>query len=393
MRAILVAGLALAMAGPAMSAASDPVTRPDPLGDPRRSQMLEAFLAGTPDSNDLGNGGGVTAQTLAIVGREDLVTSMPIFRGYGRRVCKPLTENGVAVDPVSYIAKRAAGVRVTMVNEAHDMPQGRAFNAAIAAALRPEGYALYSGETFKDGIGATRPAWPLLTDGYFADEPIYGRLIRSLRRLGYQLFAYEFYGPFDPALSWENQTNRREAAQAANLEARLKSTPERDKLLVHVGYAHLNKKLSDIPVKMMAQRFVETTGIEPLTVDQTSFWSDTGSYTVCDQSNWPVSLADIYVGVPKPAFERGRPRWRLEQGDQFVEIPAVLRRAGEAAIYEARYAAEPDTAVPVERLLVRPDEDLQLLMPPGRYRLSVWTQKNGWSASMPLVVDGPHDKP
>jgi len=82
---------------------------------------------------------------------------------------------------------------------------------------------------------------------------------------------------------------------------------------------------------------------------------------------------------------RSIPAFRRPTG---AEIPAGLRRPGEAAIYEARAESEPDTAVPFDRLLLRPGEDLPLLLPPGRYRVTVWTAKTGWSAAIPLSVSG-----
>lgn len=312
---------------------------------------------------------------------------LPIFGGHRRPNCRPLQENGQAVDPLAYIAAKAAGARVTMINEAHDMPQNRAFAAQVAKALRPEGYSLYAGETFYDGIGATGPAWPLMTDGRFVNDPIYGRLIRSLRSLGYRLVPYEDTQPV--RLTWTplEQMTRREIVQARNLETQLKAAPPDAKLLVHVGYAHLSKA-RDAPFKMMAANFRDDTGIDPLTVDQTQFWSKTGRYEICDPSamHVPDSTA-IYVGVPITSFPRHRTDWRLQEGDRFVEIPDALRRPAEAAIYEARPVNEPDTAVPMDRVLVRPgEEDMALLLPPGRYRIAVWTKTAGWSQDEPVTV-------
>lgn len=380
MRAVLLAGVFLAC-GAAVAA---PAARPAPL-DIHQMQLLEKYLADALDPADLGDGGGATAQTLAFLGREDLVMSAPF--SHRRRNCAPLLDKEAPVDPVAYITGRAADFRVTMINEAHDMPQTRAFDAVVAAALRPKGYGWYGAETFYDGIGPDTPVWPLLTDGYYAGEPIYGRLIRSLRGWKYRLFPYEYRGTFTAPLSQTDQINVREAGQADNLAAHVKMIPARDRILVHVGYGHLNKNDAP-PVKMMAARFREMTGINPLTVDQTIFWSGNGAYAVCDPAALHVSdPTQIFIGAPRPAFTRGRPDWRLAAGDRFVEIPAALHRPSEAAIYEARAESEPDTAVPLDRLLLRPGEDMPLLLPPGRYRVTVWTAKNGWSAAIPLLVD------
>jgi hypothetical protein len=63
-----------------------------------------------------------------------------------------------------------------------------------------------------------------------------------------------------------------------------------------------------------------------------------------------------------------------------------LHRAGQIAIYEARMAGEPVNVTPMDRLLLRPGEILPLLLPAGRYDVSVWTEKEGWSSALPLAV-------
>ena len=379
LRAFFICGLLL------LAADAWAETRPSPLTDPYEQSLLDAFLAGKPDPADVAHGG-VTAQTLALLGREDLVLHQ--FPGHARYTCNALMENGQAVDPVVTIAAKAMGARVTMINEAHDMPQTRSFAAKIAAALRPQGYAVYAGEAFTDQIGATAPSWPLMTDGRLVNDPIYGRLVRSLRALGYRLVPYEDTQPAQATATPQERMAQREIVQAQNLEARLKAAPATAKLLVHVGYAHLDKSATS-PVKMMAGHFRDDTGIDPLTVDQTQFYSKTGRYEICDTTRLAVSdPSAIYVGMPTPTFTRHRPNWRLAEGDKFADIPDTLRRPSEAAIYEARLANEPDTAVPVDRILVRPGEDdMPLLLPPGRYRVAVWTEKGGWSADVPVTVN------
>ena len=215
---------------------------------------------------------------------------------------------------------------------------------------------------------------------------LFGRLVRLLRKLDYHLFAYEFRGNTDPTAPMETQINRREAGQAANLEKLVKNEPAADRLLIHVGYGHLNKSTNG-PVKMMAARFREDTGIDPLTIDHTLFWSPVDSDVICDVSGRPnMGIQPAINGFPKPSFTRGRPGWRIRLGDRLVEIPKTLIHPDKPVIYKTHLAGEPDTAVPMDMLLVRPGEDLPLLLPPGRYRLSAWTANSGWSGDMPLTV-------
>jgi hypothetical protein len=64
LRALFGGGAALLF----LAAAAPADTHPDPLTEPHQHVLLDAFLAGTPDAADLGNGGGVLAQTLAMLG-------------------------------------------------------------------------------------------------------------------------------------------------------------------------------------------------------------------------------------------------------------------------------------------------------------------------------------
>ena len=75
----------------------------------------------------------------------------------------------------------------------------------------------------------------------------------------------------------------------------------------------------------------------------------------------------------------------MKFGGSSVESAAAIDRV--VSIVEARLADEPDEAVPVDRLLVRPGETLPMLLAPGRYRVESWTRERGWSAPVTVVVD------
>jgi hypothetical protein len=190
----------------------------------------------------------------------------------------------------------------------------------------------------------------------------------------------------DRTLPMKDQTQAREMMQAANLTAQV--ARQAGKTLVHVGHDHNMENLSPSGIKPMAVVFTETTGIDPLTIDTVSQEAPDGAPVVCDPaaSYVPAKRFDIRIGLPKLVFERGRPRWRLAAGDHFAGIPASLRRSGEIAVYEARPSGERGDSTPMDRLLLRPGETLPLLLPPGRYDVSAWTEKDGWSPIVPLSV-------
>lgn len=369
-----------------VAAQGAPPVQAPPLDDRFWPMVRDNFadpLALKPDGGNLG-------QSLSMVGREDLANLRP--QSYSRKICQPLMKGGVTVEPVAYIAERAAGARVTMINEAHDMPQTRALIMKVAAVLRGEGYAGYGAETFNMQIGSYEPDWPQIEDGWYSREPIYGRLIRQLRRQKYRLLNYEFIPLADSKGSFAQQADEREMGEASNLMMQQtglqRSLGDGVKILVHVGYGHLTEKAAEGHAVQMGQRFKEASGIDPLTIDQTVFFSPTDSYVVCDPDALGLKApgADIYLGMPKLRFERSRPTYRLALGDRFVDIPAKLLRTDQVAVYDARPVGEPLNSVPMDRVLLRPGETLPLLLPAGRYDVSIWTEKDGWSATTPLTV-------
>lgn len=345
-----------------------PTTERDP---PVFVQALADALTATGDDP-----GGGRAQIFALVGREDL------FVERERTVCSPLMRNGVTADPVAEIARLAADRRVVIINEAHDHPQHRAFIAEVATALRHDGFSIYAAETFAPSIREAG-AWPRLRDGYYASEPAYGALVRRVRAEGFALYDYEYIAPGDedaPADgNWAPRIARREAGQAANLQTILSEHPN-DRMLVHVGHGHLQELPDDEGNVFMAKRLKDATGIDPLTIDLTRYESPNSSFVFCDPAQTPTMRVDFRIGTPRLSFENGRPAWRQAWGQKLIYLPAMANPSV-ATIWEARNADEPDEAVAVDRVLVRPGETLPFLLAPGRYRAESWSLEHGWSGA------------
>ena len=122
--------------------------------------------------------------------------------------------------------------------------------------------------------------------------------------------------------------------------------------------------------KWLGARLKEKTGVNPLTISQTpcrgSGQSRRLSALPADES---AGEFDLLVDHPEAHFECHRPLWRKLMGDQLVRIPRALRPAAGWRVIEARPVGEPATAVPMDRVAVRPGEDVALLLPAGRYYL------------------------
>jgi hypothetical protein len=67
-------------------------------------------------------------------------------------------------------------------------------------------------------------------------------------------------------------------------------------------------------------------------------------------------------------------------------VPRRLKRPAERIIVEARNAADPADAVPVDRVLIDPGEDIPLLLPPGRYKVRAWLEDRTLTPDVALTV-------
>ena len=375
----LCACLALAACASGAAPTETPATERAP---PVHQRVINQLLIPPPEGNaDLG---GAHAQALAFVGREDLAWTIPRVRD--RPVCPPLMRDGIPIDPLEEIVSRAADAQIVIINEAHYDPHHRAYIARLADRLRPLGFSIYAAETLSTTAMEHTETWPRLADGYYSREPIFGALLRRVRESGYRLVAYEHIVRDENATPAESML-RREQGQAENLRSRILDSEPDARVLIHVGHGHVREHRDHETFgPSMTRLLKQMTGIDPLTIDQTRHAAPGASFVVCDPAAIEDAAVDIHVGSPNPTIERFRPTWRRLAGHREVELPRALATISEPTIVEARVADEPDEAVPVDRVLIRPGEDLRLLLPPGVFRVEAWTSSSGWSRPMRVTV-------
>lgn len=335
-------------------------------------KLLEAIDPANPmESYD-------ATQTLSLFGREDLIPATS--RDYRAIECTP---HSLATDPLDAIALQARKTSIVIINESHEQSRHRAFTAKLAARLRPLGYdtlgleALINSpaETPEESLPAfTRiPDQPFLQDddGHYVSEATFGRLGREAKRLGYRLLAYE--ADTDDGLGLDADRDERIAAreeeQATNLATFIAANPEA-KLLVHVGYSHAMEVPGADGKRWMATRLKAKTGIDPLTISQTTCRGG-GEIVRLDQlPNDEISgTFDVVIDHPLVRYDQSRPTWRAELGDVATTIPAHLRPVNGWRIIEARPFDETVNSVPLDRVAIRPTDDVALMLPPGRYQL------------------------
>ena len=281
-----------------------------------------------------------------------------------------------AVDAVAAIADLAE--QIVLVNEAHHVPQHRAFTLRLLHELRSRGFTHFAAETLEAAdVELEARGYPTAASGAYIQEPLYGDLVRTALSLGYRVVPYEHATGGD-----------RERGQATNLVDRVFAEDLEAKLLVHAGYSHIDERGLLAGVPTMGQVLRELTGIDPLTVDQTvmSERSDprlehpvyhaalvggrVAGPTVflgADGTWWAAEPGrrDLTVFHPRTVLEDGRPTWlRMDGLRVSLAIPDRLLAAGERCLVRARPADEPAEAVPLDRVEVLPERPAPVLVVP-----------------------------
>jgi len=290
------------------------------------------------------------------------------------------------------IVEAAKGTRIVILNEAHHSPRDRAFALEVAKALRPLGYTLLAAEAFANDPQLTatlaREGFPRLKSGTYVKEPVFGDFVRQALGLGYAPIAYE--QDAEQRKRGEPGVPGREQAQAENLAAALRANPGR-KLFVYVGFSHVAEtpiEQGSGSVEWMAARLRKLTGIDPLTIEQTSVAEDCRSRggreawalaapklrrtSVLRLDGHPLAFGpyanaiDLQVLHPPTWLRDGRPGWLEAMGRRPSAIPPALVPKRGRRLVQAFLAGEPDDSVPVDQLLVEAGKPVPKLMLPAR---------------------------
>lgn len=302
------------------------------------------------------------------------------------------------VDARQAVLTLAETHRVLFINEAHQIPQGRAFILSLLTGLYQRGY-------------------PTQKTGYFTKEPVFGDVVRTALKLGFKLVPYEYVETAKSSASDSDAfagEDQRERGEAQNLYDRiLKHDPEA-KVLVHAGYGHIGKQITtmswsagDLGAKKggsatfipMAVYFQRISGIVPFSIDNadlyahgtpdyesllyrymtsrglvkdapTVFRNARGQYYV------PPSVRGVYdvmISHPRPRDENGRPTWlRMGGLRRPIPIPPVFAAPRTASVLvQAFYRNEdPNQAVPVDQAEIPSGgKPPTLMLPTGRFLL------------------------
>ena len=285
-------------------------------------------------------------------------------------------------DAIEEIVARARKTNIVILNEAHNSPRDRAFALRVARALRPLGYKTLAAETLshtvpETGLSATdqlkRDGFVRFNTGGYTIDPVFARFIREALALGYEPVGYE-------------QTNaqkrpgsgipEREQAQADNLMQKIFSARPKEKVLIFVGHAHAAESplvgASGNRTEWMAARLKRMTGVDPLTIDQTSVTDTRGAREAYAMASARIGKAsavffegakplvlgsyagsvDLQVIHPRRSYRSGRLTWLTELGGKQITIPGRLLPTRGRRLIQVFAADAPSDAVPLDQVLV-----------------------------------------
>ncbi|WP_424683622.1 hypothetical protein [Frateuria sp. YIM B11624] len=276
-----------------------------------------------------------------------------------------------AADAVDAIVEAAAHRRVVMVNEAHHDAHTRLLTLELLPRLRAIGFTHLAVEALiDDGDTLRQRGYPTVRSGTeYLREPVYGEIVREALRLGYVLVPYDLAG---------GDGDGREAQQARTLYDKVLAGNPKAKLLVHAGYAHIDKAPGRLgQVVPMAARLQALSGLDVLSIDQTDIreeepFNELEAYRVVNNA---VRTGDSLRGVPQNGLTPhldARAALR-EPYHQIVEAfhpqqPIVLRHADDGRLWSAR-----------PRLY-----DMNVILPPANQRVSAYVRDR----VIPLQIGG-----
>jgi hypothetical protein len=295
-----------------------------------------------------------------------------------------------SIDALAHLTAVADTAQVIMINERHHAASDRLLTLNLLAPLYARGFRYLAAETFSGrDTTLTKRGYPQsgLTGNYI-EEPVFGEVVREALRLGYTLVPYESSGRVADEDNLTRQ-QRRDCGQAQNLRDRIFRQDPDAKVLVHAGFAHIQETVSP-RFYPMAVYFTEMTGIDPVTVDQTTL-----SERSVPEHEHPIYRAtlraghvqndstilqapdgtlltpagfgtDLEVLTPRTTYTASRPDWMALGGRRTPTEVSVPECAKQVCIVEVRVPDESADAVPLDRAEADRQATVQLFLPAGR---------------------------
>jgi hypothetical protein len=325
--------------------------------------------------------GGKLADVLRAMGRDDLVDMAPATGGI----------NGCPqqwVEPIEMIARAAAGSQIVIVESDRHAASQTAFLKDLVTRLASDGFTAYADDGLTLGPGgAAHPDVLLVSEGLVTRDPGQGRLIREVKRGGLQLVDAGVWWSSSSelsSLSPAEQSARRQAALAAEINRRIFANAPQARVIIHVERSADPSATISLKDNVAAQ-----TGRLPLVISLTACApSDSDPAFVPSHGDGATqgAAADMVFAIPRAAIKEGRQTSGRSEGENVVSVPPAFLSSTLPVLIEARRVGDPDLAVPEDRLMLLPGDRLPLILPPGEYRIEAWTRIGPLSTPVAVSV-------
>ena len=338
-----------------------------------------------------------------------LLESTPSYKRVREMYAKDITASPVAdyrmLDALDAIESAADRQQVIMINEEHRTSFHRASTLQLLRRLYAKGFRYFAAETLdpKDAELQKR-GFPTQNSGFYTADPVYADLIRTALKLGYKVVPYESFDANcrPPDDNRELCNDRRERGQAQNLYDRILKNDPKAKILVHVGRGHNSKRAISKEFNFMGYYFKQITGIEPFTIDQLRFSERPNSadehplYRYLTKQNmlqkpsvfqsasgkfYNLGLGyDMVIFHPRLSYKNERATFLEMNGmrkDEKINLKRLKLAARkqvftgkEPVLIQAFFAEESADAVPVDQIIIYPNQEIPVLMlPAGNFRI------------------------
>ncbi|MCH8501491.1 MAG: hypothetical protein LAT77_06225 [Aliidiomarina sp.] len=270
-------------------------------------------------------------------------------------------------DAIAAILERSSVHQFVMINEAHHVPKHRVLTYQLLAGLWEQGYRYLALEALAENAeqNITIEHIPL-NAGHYTKEPIFANLLLYAQELGFQLVSYDY------GFEIQGTIAEREKSGASNLREKIFTQNPDAKVIIHVGYNHINEE------SRLAHYLKESLGLDPLTINQTDIGEKSEQQYESESYAWmianhafdlPIVLLneagelwsassnkyDVNVIWPRTVYIQNRPDWAY--------LGRVLKLTDLAWCQEIFpctvevYNSKSEGAVPTDRILILSEND------------------------------------
>ncbi|MEO0557608.1 MAG: hypothetical protein AAF170_05420 [Bacteroidota bacterium] len=341
--------------------------------------LLEAYVGNIYEAIKITDRGALEPTTMMMFDSTGAMTEVPFYpeSAYAEYSDSLMQADYNATDFAERLRNIPDDIRVFALNEAHTAPLFRSTLYNALPELRRQGFTILAHETlYAEREDFNASSFPARTSGFFSGEVVSGDVFRRAKALGFRLVSYD-------AQNAGSQQAREEQSYHALMDRTFREDPNA-RVVLYAGHSHTWTTTIG-PIRMLGQQLVDE-GIDPLVIHQSRYYERNAPPSLTSptlfQPNDPtartVGAYDYILVLPKSHPVHGRPSWLWAMDRQPIALPPTTPyELATPFLVEAFLAAEPETAVPLDRIEVTDQQTApHLALRPGAYRVRITTPTN-----------------